>query len=439
MNKLEKRAFVCFALIIFLLVGTGYFVYKLYNDGGKWVSYPANSHIYEDGNMTKGTIYDRNGIILYNNTEDGIPEFNESYSMRSANLHVVGDAEGNISTGANRVFASLLVGYSFLNGVYDSGNDEGEIHLTVDAYANLYAYEALGDRDGAVMVYNYETGEILVSISSPGFDPEEPYNIQDGAYINKGFSSSIVPGSIFKVVTTVAAIETIENIEEFEHVCTGSLEFDGDIINCEYAHGTVNLEDALVSSCNGAYAILSTEIGRENLEKYTEDANLTKSYDIDGIITEKGTFEFPENKYNMAWAAIGQHHDLLNPLSMMVYLGAIANGGKAIHPSILLSSDSEGSVLNKKKEERLINTETAVEVEKMLRETGLSYEEEFPGLEIYCKTGSAGVNEGELANSWFTGYIKNENHPYAFICVIERGGTGSRQVINQVLQYLVEN
>ncbi len=443
MNKLEKRALICILFVVVLVGGMGYFIFKLVNDGSAWVSYPANEHIYNNGKMTKGTIYDRNGELLVRNTASGVPEYNGDPYLREANLHASGDMDNNINTAGNTAFAGQLVGYDFINGVYTTDDVGEEIYMTVDAEANLVAHEALGNRNGAVMVYNYETGEILVNASSPTFDPLDPGEIEEGAYINKGLSSKIVPGSIMKVVTSNAAIDTLDNLNEFEHHCTGVLEYGGtDAVTCPYAHGTVNFEEALATSCNGAFAILSEEIGAETLNEYVNEAGLTKSYNIDGIQTEEGSFEFPESGINLAWAGIGQHKDLLNPLSMMVYMGAIAGGGEAAEPTLLIGENPQKNMSADVKKTSLLKASTALRLDEMLKNNTETYGASwlFPGLDIYGKTGSAEVGGGNESNAWFTGYIRNEGHPYAFIVVIEQGGTGGAEAIpamNKVLQYLV--
>ena len=114
MKKMKKRARLCIALALVLLVGLGYYVYELARDGGDWAAYPGNGDVYTNGYLGKGAIYDRNETLLMENTDTGVPYYNESYDIRTATLHAVGDAAGNISTGANRVFADKLVGYSFL-------------------------------------------------------------------------------------------------------------------------------------------------------------------------------------------------------------------------------------------------------------------------------------------------------------------------------------
>ncbi len=444
MNKLEKRAYICLLFVFIIIAGTGYFIFKLAADGEAWASYPANEHVYTNGLMTEGKIYDRNGTLLLENTESGVPVYSESESMRRANVHATGDIGNNIGTGANSVFAARMIGYDFINGVYSTSDDSQDIHLTVDAEANLAAYESLGNRNGTVGVYNYKTGEILTMVSTPTIDPANPSSdAESGAYVNKLLSSTVVPGSIFKVVTATAALETLPDIHSFEYYCPGFLEYgtsETDVVTCPYAHGQVDLEGALAVSCNGAFAILSNDVGSQTLEEYTDKANLTESYDIDGIKTAEGTFQFPtEDPLNLAWAGIGQYQDLVNPAAMMVYMGAIANGGSAAKPILLDVSGLEEIVPSG--EVDLVNADTATTLGAYLANNVENYGTWlFPDLTVHGKTGTAEIAEGDETHAWFTGYLNDPDHPYAFIVLVENGGSGGEvatRVANDVLQELV--
>ena len=71
------------------------------------------------------------------------------------------------------------------------------------------------------------------------------------------------------------------------------------------------------------------------MKEYVEKTGLTLSRDVNGISTARGSFDFPQTGADLAWAGIGQHNDLVNPCTMMTYMGAIANGGRAVQPKIL--------------------------------------------------------------------------------------------------------
>ena len=339
MKKIEKRAIMCLLLAFVLVIGVGIFSYRYVTDGDDWASYEGNRDVYSRGDLAKGALYDINGQLLMKNTSEGMV-FNENSDVRKALMHVTGDKDNNISTGANRAFTDELVGYDLVNGVYSLNNSGTDITLTLDSQACATAYRALNGRKGAVGVYNYKTGEIVCMVSSPTYDPENPPSLsadnKSGVYINRFTSSKFPPGSIFKLVTAAASIETLDDAYSFQVKCTGHENYGhGDKVTDLSAHGTVDLKKALEVSCNIYFGKLSEKLGGNTLEKYTKKTGLTESLDIDGIQTAKGTFEYPSGGVSLAWTGIGQHKDLVNPCSMMVYMGAIANNGDAVLPSIV--------------------------------------------------------------------------------------------------------
>lgn len=170
MKKIEKRAIMCLLLAFVLLTGVCVFSYRYFTEGDTWASYEGNQDVYTEGDLSKGTLYDTNGQLLMQNTTDGM-KFNEDSSIRTALMHITGDKDNNISTGANRAFTDELIGYDFINGVYSLNNAGEDVSLTLDANVCATAYEALNGRKGTVGVYNYETGQIICMVSSPTYDP----------------------------------------------------------------------------------------------------------------------------------------------------------------------------------------------------------------------------------------------------------------------------
>lgn len=432
MKKLEGRAVLCLILAAVLVLGTGFFTVRLAVKGGEWASFYANQHVFTEGVLAVGSLYDRNGLLLLENDEDG-PHYNEDAAIRKANLHLTGDKGGNIATGANVAFRSKIIGYNFVTGtkglLFGSGR---QITLTVDAKANRAACEALNGRNGLVCVYDWKSGEIIALVSSPTFDPQEEPRAEQaepGTYINKAISATFTPGSIFKLVTTAAAIENINDLNSWTFECTGSYEIEGDKVTCSQSHGKVDIYGALAKSCNCAYAALTLSLGSEVMEEYVDKLGLTSSYDINGIQSAKGSFVFDAASYNMAWAGIGQYEDQLNPLSMMVYMGAIAGGGETRSP-VLLEGSHASSV-------SLLDSSTAAMLKEMMRNNVVENygKDRFPGLDVHGKTGTAEVGTGRTPHSWFCGFSGD----YAFVVCVENGGSGvgaAASVANDTLQYL---
>ena len=451
MKKIEKRAIMCLLLACVLLTGVGIFCYRYVTQGDDWASYSGNYDVYEDGKLTKGAVYDTNGKLLMKNSSDGMT-FNDNVSIRRALMHITGDKDNNISTGANRAFTDEMIGYDLINGVYSLNNKGVDINLTLDADICATAIEAMGDRSGTVGVYNYKTGEIICMVSSPTYDPADPPQISaddtSGVYINRFTSSRFVPGSIFKLVTAAAAIENLDDAYTWTYNCTGSDDYGhGDTVTDISAHGTVDLKKALEVSCNCYFGKLSEKLGGDLIKEYTEKLGLTKSYDIDGIKTAESTFDYPDSGVNLAWTGIGQYHDMLNPCSMMVYMGAIGNGGTAVMPRLVEPTSFWDELLGKVpkvgvKTKDMIDAETASSLTDMMANNVEQHygSGNFPGLDICAKSGTAEVGTGKEPNAWFSGFLNDPDNPYAFIVLVENGGYGADvagAVANTVLQAAV--
>lgn len=452
MKKIERRGVVCGILALLLAAGLGLFLVKYFLDGGDWASSPFNRHLYDtSGRLVVGTVLDRDGDVL-SSGENGKRTYYENETVRKATLHAVGDLQGNIGTGALNAFADKLTGYNLLNGAF--GADQGsELYLTIDARYNYEAYQALNGHAGTVAVYNYKTGETLCMVSAPSYDPlNVPKDIETndrykGAYLNRFLSSTFTPGSVYKTVTLAAALEQLPDIESRTWTCTGSVQIGDETIVCSGTHGEQHIGDAFANSCNVAFAQMAEELGADSLKKYTEKAGLTDSYSIDGLPTAVGTFTFNGmTTGQLGWAGVGQHKDQVNPCALMVYMGAIANGGKAAKPYLISKTVSALGIPSlpriSTKTGTLIAPGTAAKLADMMADNvEKTYgSKRFPNMDICAKSGTAEVGEGQTPHAWFAGFLRNEDAPYAFVVLVENGGGGSSvagTVAGKVLDIMV--
>ncbi len=425
MKKIERRAFVCLALALLLAAGLGFFLVKYFLDGGSWASSAFNRHLYNSsGQLASGTVLDRDGDVL-SEVVDGQRTYYDNATVRKATLHAVGDLQGK------------LTGYSLLNGAFGAqrGND---LYLTIDARYNYTAYEALGGKSGTVAVYNYETGEILCMVSAPSYDPlnvPEDITTNDrykGAYLNRFLSSTFTPGSVYKTVTLAAALEEIPELADRTWTCSGSVQMGDETIICSGTHGEQDIASAFANSCNVAFAQIAQELGPGTLEKYTEQAGLTGSYSISGLPTAKGSFDFDNiTDGQLGWAGVGQYHDQVNPAALMIYMGAIANGGKAAEPYLILRTESALGLPSlphfTTRTGTLISADTAAALADLMANnvTQTYGASRFPNMDICAKSGTAEVGEGQTPHAWFAGFLRGEETPYAFVVLVENGGGGS--------------
>ena len=421
MKKVKRRATAALLIAALLVVGLAVYLVRLADDGGAWASYFS-------GGTPGGTILDRNGVVLYSSDEDGY-SFAEDWSTRVSCYHLLGDPNGNVRTGALRQFRDRLAGYSFVEGA-TSGKT---ISLSVDSTLNVTAYSALAGRNGAVMLMDYTTGEVLCMVSSPGDDPENPSSEPaDGTYLNKCLSSSFTPGSVFKLVTLAAAIDNIPDLFERSLWCEGEMIVDGALLTCTGNHGSQTIEQALANSCNCAFGTLALELGPELMAEYAEKLGMTASLQLDGMDVLPGSFTKGEaGSVGLAWSGVGQYEDLVCPYAMLRYVSAIANGGSVYEPTLL----GHGSL---DRETELLSAETAQRIAEMMNYNVQNAYGSwvFGGLNVSAKTGTAEVGDG-TSHAWITGFLNDPEHPYAFVVVLEHAGGGlanAGPVANAVLQ-----
>ena len=449
MKKIEKRAVLCLLLAGALLAGTALFVFRFVVHGGSWASWlPVFS-----GQPAAGRVLDRDGDVLTWVEEDGTRRYYDGATVRKATLHAVGDAEGRIGTGALVAFADKLSGYNLLTGAYSPLGRGNDLYLTIDARYNYIAYNALGGRKGAVGVYNYKTGEVLCMVSSPTFDPRYPPEdaednpAYEGVYLNRLLSGTFPPGSVYKTVVLSAAIENLPDLFDRTWTCTGSVTVGEGPVTCPHAHGEQDIYAALSHSCNGVFAQLAAELGEDTLARYTEQAGLTASYSVNGLNTAAGSFDLDGLTANeLGWAGVGQYNDLVNPCALMVYMGAVANGGRAAVPRLVLKTENALGLPSlpalPSRTGALIAAGTAETLADMMARnvTDQYGASRFPNMDLCAKSGTAEVGGGQAPHAWFAGFLRNADAPYAFVVLVENGGSGADaagSVAAQVLDAVV--
>ena len=158
MKKVSLRAFSAILMAFLIIIGLGVYVGRYIKDGEMWALYFDQST-----SSSEYTLTDRNGTLLAK-MGGGEKSYAENANTRIACYHVTGDYTGNVGTGALSSFKSKLSGFSLITGIEEQ--DDVNLQLTIDADLNLKAYEALNGRKGAVMVYNYKTGEVQIGRAS---------------------------------------------------------------------------------------------------------------------------------------------------------------------------------------------------------------------------------------------------------------------------------
>ena len=435
MKKVSGRAIFPLILAIVLLAGTVLLCVRYFVKAGEWVTFSGSPHVYTGVNLDGGVVYDRDGTLLLDSTDGRT--YSADAVTRTATMHLLGDRYGYIQAPLLGSFADDMIGFDKINGLYGAEGTEANAALTLSAAAQTAAYQALGNYHGTVGVYNYKTGEILCAVTSPSYDPDnmpdvdaDTSGVYDGVYVNRFFQAAYTPGSIFKIVTLAAAIETVPDWENLTFTCEGKTIIGGQEIICEGVHGTITLKQALAHSCNVAFGELAGKVGTKALMEYAEKLGLSESFECDGIPVKAGTVDLKDaDAGDLAWAGIGQYTDQVNALTFMRAMGRIAGGGTGAEPYLMAKiTRGEKTAYEAKTEtsSRALTAETAAKLTEYLRNNVATMygDGQFGGLNVCAKSGTA-EHEGKTADAMFAGFCVDENCPLAFVVFVENGGSGS--------------
>ena len=365
------------------------------------------------------------------------------------------------------------------------------IVLTIDA--NLQAttekalYETLnntkntldgaGDADaGSIVVMNVRTGEILSMASYPDFAPSDwiggidkevydRYNSDEAnhPFLNRAIFSEYAPGSTYKMVTAVAALQT-GNTTVSEKINDIGVYPHGHKPTCwiyplrHVGHGYLNVTNAIKHSCNYFFYEMGYRMGIDNLNKYAKAFGLGTKTGIEltsessGILANRELTASKGEVWTEGFtlsAAIGQGDNSFTPIQMAKYISILVNKGKQVNPTIIKTIiNADGSEEGRdsidegvdKRINRIANTEQDIEISEenlsailegmkgVTSESGGTAYGVFRNfnIEVGGKTGTAQTGKtGETANAWFVGFAPYDNPEIAVVCVIENGGNSS--------------
>lgn len=448
MNRVASRAFIVLVLVLGLLGGTVFFVAEYAMKADRWVMTAGTPQVEEEEGISLGYVTDRDGRILLQMGADR--SYSSDLLVRRACLHWVGDRAGNIASGIINHYTKELLDYSKITGTYHYGDAVGQLKLTLDAEVQAAAQQAMGDLVGTVAVFNYETGQLVCAVSGPNFDPDDVPDIENdttgawnGVYVNRFMRSKYIPGSIFKIVTLAAALESIPDAQSLTFECAGSLPVGNGQVTCEAPHGVQTLKEAFANSCNCAFGQLTLQLGKDTMNRYIQQFGLMEAVSFDGLSTVKGNYDVSQaGSESFAWSGIGQYTDLVNPCAFLRFVGAIANDGVAVQPYVVeqVSVGSEVTYRASPGETgRILSITTAQTLrEYMGNNVNVTYGAwNFPELSVCAKSGTGEVGGGKRPNAMFTGFLTDAELPLAFIACVEEGGYGAATcmpVLNQVLQ-----
>lgn len=340
-----------------------------------------------------------------------------------------------------------------------------DIVLTVDSRIQRKAAELLADRRGAIVLMQPYTGEILGMVSSPSFDPnlftidnssteiKRILNDYRSPMMNRAISGAFVPGSVFKVVTVTAALETKKATANTSFVCQGSFQVGNRSFACWETHGVQNFVNAITHSCNVYFYNLGLLVGPDMLTKYAKEFGLGAKTQIDLPYEEKGNI--PDRiqrrlsrkqdwyKGDTANFSIGQGEVLVTPLQAARLVAAVANGGSLPNPYIVEYVANE-KIHKDKPSVKLPFKKANLDLTKMsLRkvvgsETGTAHIIDIENLNVAGKTGTAQTPTGK-SHAWFVGFCPADKPKVAFCVFLEYGGSSYSAVLiaKDLLQFML--
>lgn len=379
--------------------------------------------------------------------------------------------QGN--AGVESAMNSLLTGranaqvFEQLQALVTGSTPKGaSVVLTIDPAIQQIAWDALGDRDGAVVVMEPATGRILALVSKPSFDPNQLAQHSSSAVLDAytGFTEDpakplanraiagdqYFPGSVFKVVMVAAALESGRYTASSEFPNPPELALPLSSSTVKNSGGrlcgggeTVTLEVAFRLSCNIPFAELGLELGENSVGSMADSFGFGATLEIPLTVTAS---RFPRgmDQAQLMLSSFGQYDVRVTPLQMAMVSAAVANDGvlmrpnlidEVIAPNLRIIQSFEPSVYS-----RPLQARTAAEMNRLMVSNvsqGVAGNAAILGVNVAGKTGTAETGIGTGRSFWFTGFAPAENPELAIAVVIS--GDRSEGTANTVVAPIARN
>jgi penicillin-binding protein 2 len=361
----------------------------------------------------------------------------------------------------------------YLEGLEDKPAVKGnDLVLGIDAETQLIAEKLFENKMGALVAIEPKTGEIIAFVSSPQYDLSKFASVTSGFFwdslsthpskpiFNRATQSIYPPGSTFKMLAAIAALDDGIINERTSINCPGGLQFGDRFFKCLHVHGNISVVEAIQKSCNTFFYQLILKIGLERWAKYAREFGFGKKTGIDipeeisGILPDSAYYNrvYGRGKWTRGFLVslgIGQGELSATPLQLAKYTALIANNGKSVEPHF-----ARGYIDNKTSEfVKLPFKEIILDIDQhvfdLIQEGmykvvnvpgGTASIAKIPGIDVSGKTGTAQNPHGDN-HALFVGYAPSEDPKIAVAVVVENIGFGSthaapiaREVMRTYLQ-----
>mgnify|MGYP000345566147 CR=1 FL=1 len=433
----------------------GYLVYFNVELRDEYANSPYNSKrqgTYQE-RVTKGKILASDGDILASTETDANGNEFRMYPYENVFAHVVGYSDKGTS-GLEQVMNSQLltshanVAEQVQKEFQNQKNVGDNVCTTLNTKLQQTAYDALGDRKGAVVVMEPDTGKILAMVSKPDFNPNTISD--DWDQINADANSSILvnratqgqypPGSTFKIITALAYWRQNNTFDNFSFDCVGEVENGGYTIHCYHnsVHGHEDFASAFAHSCNSAFAQIGVDLNRSEYVETVKGLLFNTQLPID-LPYRKCNFDLEANSADALTmqTAIGQGDTLVSPMYMAMLTSAVANGGNLMTPYLVEKIESYTGTTVKsytpKIYKKLMTTQEASKLTELMTgvvESGTGSALSGRGYTAAGKTGTAehGDASSTTPHAWFVGFSNVEDPDIVVSVIAEESGSGSRRI-----------
>lgn len=327
-----------------------------------------------------------------------------------------------------------------------------DIFLTIDSRLQTLLYELFGKRSGAGVVVDPETGEILAIMSAPGFPPNKfisPVKVdvvsqifrdKHRPMINRAVQGLYAPGSVFKIVVALAALEEGVITRKKLFYCDGEFKLGNASFGCWGKHGWVDLSKALKKSCNEYFYQVGLKCGHAPIVDVARRFGLGKRTGIALPEEKKGLLPdtltglqeptltglqkpddidwYPGDTVNLS---IGHGHILVTPIQIACMVSAIANGGTYYRPKLVMNEENDS--IEVKIDSDYLDLVKKALLQVVSEPDGTGHRAYVEGLEIAGKTGTVELKKGETF-TWFTGFAPFCDPQVVVVIVTEGGESG---------------
>jgi len=332
-----------------------------------------------------------------------------------------------------------------------------DIILTIDKNLQQFGESLLNDKKGSIIVSNSHTGEILALVNKPSFNPnlfvgtilpedwERLSTDSNYPLSNRSIQGLYSPGSTFKVVTAIAALEEGITDEKRKIYCSGKFKIVDQVFKCwkEGGHGSLDIYGGISHSCNIYFYTIGKDLGIEKLNKYMQKFGFGEKVGIDLPTESLGTIpssEWKQREFHEIWypgdtinLSIGQGFLSITPFQLHNVISAVATEGIIYKYHLVKEIVSPDGKLDKEIKAEIyrdidVSPNTFKIVKEGLRETilkGTGWKANIKELEVSGKTGTAQNPQGET-HAWFIGYVPLGESQICITVFVENGGDGSK-------------